>query len=463
MKSKTELFRDAPVLRAVLSLALPSIAGQVILVIYNIADTLFVSFSGSDEMITAVTVCMPAFMFLSAISNLFGVGGASVISRALGANLREKAKQVSAFAIWGCISVTALYCLSARLFLHRFVDLLGGSAPIVHENACAYLKAAVVAGGLGAALSTLMSHLLRAEGYSIHASVGIAIGGILNICLDPLFMFVILKPGNEALGAAVATALSNYVALGYYGVLLHRKKDKIVISLSPCKEMVESGIPKAVFLVGIPACLMTMCENISYAVLEKLMVSAGTAAQAGVGVAKKVNMLAHCIVRGMSQGVLPLIGYNYSSGNRRRMRKIITCSGTISVGLSLFCMAICLLFAKPLIGIFIRPTALSHQYGVSFLKILCIGAPFSAFAYTVISFFQATGQGIKSLVLALLRKGILDIPLMFLLHSIYPVFGIVWATPLADFICCITAASLFFRWIALHGHGEKAPKSFEHF
>ena len=119
MKSKTELFRDAPVLRAVLSLALPSIAGQVILVIYNIADTLFVSFSGSDEMITTVTVCMPAFMFLSAISNLFGVGGASVISRALGANLREKAKQVAAFAIWGCISVTALYCLSARLFLHR--------------------------------------------------------------------------------------------------------------------------------------------------------------------------------------------------------------------------------------------------------------------------------------------------------------------------------------------------------
>ncbi|MBQ8074625.1 MAG: hypothetical protein IJ237_01440 [Oscillospiraceae bacterium] len=460
MKSRRELFENAPVLNAVLVLAIPSMIGQVILVIYNIADTLFVSFSNSDEMITAVTVCMPAFMFLSAISNLFGVGGASVISRALGSRLKEKAKQVSAFSLWGCIVVTVLYCLGALAFLPQFVNLLGGSAPIVHENACAYLKVAVVFGGLGAALSTLMAHLLRSEGYSVQASIGIAIGGLLNICLDPLFMFVLLKPGNEALGAAIATALSNYVALAYYAVLLRIRKKEIVMGLIPNLKMLGDGIPKAVFFVGIPACLMTLCENISYAVLEKLMVSAGTAAQAGVGVAKKVNMLAHCIVRGMAQGVLPLIGYNYSSGNRRRMRKIVTCSGAISVGLSLLCMIICLLFAGHLIGIFIRPDAASHRFGVAFLKIFCIGAPFSAFAYTVISFFQATGQGVKSLILALLRKGFLDIPLMFLLHSLYRVYGIVWATPLADFICCVTAAVLFFRWIAAHGHGEKAPKGF---
>ena len=171
MKSKKQLFEEAPVLNAVLSLALPSIMGQVILVIYNIADTLFVSFSGSDEMITAVTVCMPAFMFLSAISNLFGVGGASVISRALGSNRKEKAKQVSAFSIWGCIVVTVLYCSFAGLFLSLFVDLLGGSAPGVHENACAYLKVAVVAGGLGAALSTLMAHLLRTGGSSCNSDI----------------------------------------------------------------------------------------------------------------------------------------------------------------------------------------------------------------------------------------------------------------------------------------------------
>lgn len=460
MKTKKELFEKSPVLNAVLALALPSMIGQVILVIYNIADTLFVSFSGSDEMITAVTVCMPAFMFLSAISNLFGVGGASVISRALGSELKEKAKQVSAFALWGCLSATGLYCLGALIFLPQFVNLLGGSAPIVHENACVYLKVAVAAGGLGASLSTLMAHLLRSEGYSLQASIGIAIGGILNICLDPLFMFVLLEPGNEALGAAIATALSNYVALIYYSVLLRIRKEEIIMGLIPTRQMFGDGIPKAVFSVGIPACLMTLCENISYAVLEKLMVSAGTAAQAGVGVAKKVNMLAHCIVRGMSQGVLPLIGYNYSSGNRRRMRKIVTCSGAISVSLSLLCMIACLLFSKQLIGVFIHPDAASHQYGTSFLKIFCVGAPFSAFAYTVISFFQATGQGLKSMLLALLRKGILDIPLMVLLHSLYPVYGIVWATPLADFFCSMTAAVLFFRWIAKHGHGEKAPKGF---
>ena len=294
----------------------------------------------------------------------------------------------------------------------------------------------------------------------MHASIGIAIGGVLNICLDPLFMFVLLKPGNEALGAAVATAISNAIAVAYYAILLRAKKDSLVIGLKPGKRMLEDNIPKSVLVVGIPACLMTLCENISYAVLEKLMVAAGTAAQAGVGVAKKVNMLAHCIVRGMSQGVLPLIGYNYSSGNRRRMRKIVTCAGSISVSLSVLCMAACLLFAKYLIGIFIQPPSSSHDYGVAFLKIFCIGAPFSAFAYTVISFFQATGQASKSLILALMRKGILDIPLMFLLNAAYPVYGIVWATPLADILCCLTAAVLFIQWIEAHGHGIKEPKAF---
>jgi len=185
-------------------------------------------------------------------------------------------------------------------------------------------------------------------------------------------MFVLLRPGNEALGAAVATAISNAIAVAYYAILLRAKKDSLVIGLKPCRRMLEDNIPKSVLVVGIPACLMTLCENISYAVLEKLMVAAGTAAQAGVGVAKKVNMLAHCIVRGMSQGVLPLIGYNYSSGNRRRMRKIVTCAGSISVALSVLCMAACLLFAKYLIGIFIQPPSSSHDYGIAFLKI-CSG------------------------------------------------------------------------------------------
>lgn len=440
---KQELFENASVPRAILNLAIPSVVGQIILVIYNMADTLFIGMTGSDAMITAVTVCMPAFMFLSAISNLFGVGGASVISRALGVKDSERARQTSAFAIWGCILTALIYSLAAWVFLDYFVDLLGGSNAEIHEHACTYLTVTVVIGGAVTAMNTLLAHLIRAEGASFQASVGIAIGGILNIGLDPLFMFVLLEPGNEALGAAIATALSNLAALIYFIVLIWKKRNIFCLRVVPSVKMFQNRIPRNVISVGLPACLMTLCENISYAILDNLMVSAGIAAQAGVGVAKKVNMLAHSIVRGMAQGVLPLIGYNYASGNRKRMKSVVYLSGGMSVMISVLCMTISLTMSRQLIELFIRNSSESVVYGATFLRILCIGAPFSACAYTIISFFQATGCGGKSLVLALLRKGVLDIPLMFIMNQIIPIFGIVSATPIADVLCCVTALGLF--------------------
>lgn len=454
MTNKKDLFENRSVLSAVISIALPSVMGQIILVIYNMADTLFVGMTGSDAMITAVTVCMPAFMFLSAISNLFGVGASSVISRALGRDNPDRAKMASDFAFWGCLSAAAVYCLGVLALMGPFVNALGGSDPLVHKNAVDYMVVAVVLGGLPTAISTMLSHIIRSLGYSAHASAGIIIGGLVNIGLDPLFMFVLLPPGNEAKGAAIATALSNLAALGYYIIILQLKRKKFAISVRPARAMLQDNIPHDVFLVGIPACLMTLCENVSYAVLDNLMSASGTAAQAGVGVAKKINMFAHCFVRGMSQGVLPLIGYNYASGNRQRMKSVIYTSLSISLGISLLCTLCFTVFSRPLVGLFIRTASESLEYGSRFLKILCIGAPFSSFAYTVISFFQATGRGGKSLILALMRKGILDIPMMFVLNVFFPTYGIVAATPATDIVCSVTAIVLFCVFIRRHGENK---------
>ena len=288
----------------------------------------------------------------------------------------------------------------------------------------------------------------------MQASIGIMLGGILNMALDPLFMFVILPRGNEVVGAALATMLSNVAALIYFIIIIVKNRRVLVLSAKPEAAMFRDKIPSAVISIGIPACLMTLCENISYAILDNLMSLAGTAQQAGIGVAKKVNMLAHCIVRGMSQGVLPLIGYNFASGNKKRMRKTFYISAGTSIVISALCMTACLLFAREFIGVFIPEASESHEWGNRFLRILCIGAPFSAWAYAVISFFQATGHGVKSLVLALLRKGVLDIPLMFILNSVNPTYGIVWATPIADILCSICAAVLFTVFIKKHGHSK---------
>ena len=441
------VFTEYPVLRAVLALAIPTVISQVILVIYNMADTFFIGLAGSDAMITAVTVCMPAFMFLSAISNLFGVGGASVIARALGADAPKRARSTASFAFWGCVALALAYALGALALIHPFIDALGGSDPRVHGEACRYLRWTVVVGGLPTALNALLGHLVRSEGRSVHAGFGIALGGVLNIALDPLFMFVLLKPGNEVAGAAIATFLSNLIAALYFLAVIWRNRQRSVLSLRPTRRALEDGIPGDVLATGLPACLMTLCENVSYAVLDNLMSLSGMVMQAGIGVAKKVNMLAHCMARGMAQGVLPLIGYNYAARNYRRMKSAVLLSASISVALATACMAVCLLFSRGLIGVFIQHDSPSVDYGAHFLRILCLGGPFSACAYAFISFFQAAGQSLKSFLLAILRKGLLDIPLMFLLLRPFPIYGIVWATPIADIACCGVSVALFTRFL----------------
>lgn len=443
------LFESSSIPRAIGRLALPTVIGQAILVIYNMADTFFIGLTGSDAMVTAVTVCIPAFMFLSAISNLFGVGGSSVISRALGARQTDRARKTAAFSFWGCLLTTLLYAAGAYLLLDPFIDALGGSNAVVHAQARGYLIVTVVIGGLFTSIGALLGHLVRSEGRSMQASVGIVLGGVLNIALDPLFMFVLLPRGQEILGAALATALSNLISALYFAALLVRHSRGSVISVRPGRAMLAGGIPAAVLSCGLPACVMTLFENISYAVLDHLMALNGVALQAGIGVAKKVNMLAHSIVRGMAQGVLPLISYNYASGNHRRMRHAALLSMGISVALATVCMAVSLAFSEQLIELFIPHGTASVQCGARFLRILCIGGPFSACAYAIISFFQAVGCGMRSFVLAILRKGLLDIPLMFLLRAVSPVYGIVWATPIADIVCSAASVVLFSAF--LHG------------
>lgn len=440
-----EVFERMPVARAVATLALPTVISQIILVIYNVADTYFVGQRGDAGMVAAVTLCMPAFMFLTAIANLFGVGGASLISRALGAGQEERARAASAFAFWGCLAVTFFYSLATLLFGEAFSRLLGAdeqTLPYVRQ----YLFFVVTLGGLPAALSSVLAHLVRSEGRAGEASFGMSLGGLLNIALDPLCIFFLFPRGKEVMAVAVATMASNLIAAAYFLFAMWRQRKSSLLSLCPAQPMLQDGIPGEVLTVGLPACLMTFLENLSYVILDNLMAAVGAAALAGIGIAKKLNMLAHSIVRGMSQGTMPLIGYNYASGNHRRMKRSILTTGTSSVCFALLCMASMLLFGRQMTALFIQDPE-TTRYGAAFLHILSLGAPLSACAYTFITFFEATGHKDRALLLAVLRKGALDIPLMYLLRLLIPVYGIVWATPAADCAACVVSVVLFVRFI----------------
>lgn len=458
ISERRELFERTPVLKAILKVSLPSIFSQIIIVLYNMADTLYIGLSESDVMLTAVSICAPIFTILTAISNLFGIGASSLMARFLGKHDHANAKKTTAFAFWGCLTSTIIYCLLVLALMRPLINVIGGSHPEVFEHARKYLITTVVCGGLFTTLSSFFAHLIRAEGKSLEATMGLMLGGLLNIALDPFFMFVVFPRGEEVFAAGFASALSNVISLAYYVIILGRtKKDKRIVTITPSKAMFDKDIMRQVLLIGTPACLMTLCENISFAVLDGLMYSYGTAAQAGLGVSKKVNMLAHSMVRGMAQGVLPLIAYNYGSGKRKRMKKIVYTSTSMSLLMACICTLINCLCAKTLISFFIRTGGESVEFGATFLMILSIGAPFSAVAYSVISFFQAVNKPFRSTLLALMRKGILDIPLMFILNVAIATKGngLVYATPIADIACCLVAIGLFTYYLHYHSHDRE--------
>lgn len=455
-----ELFEETPILKALLRLAIPTVMGQIILVIYNMADTFFISLTNSNVKITAVTVCMPAFMFLTAVSNLFGIGGSSVISRALGKMNTDRARYTSAFSFWGCVLAASVYVLLILSFIDPVVNFLGGSYhKEVHSLARTYIIITIVIGGLFTSMNVLMSHLIRSVGMAIYASTGVILGGVLNILLDPLFMFVIMPEGYEVQGAAAATAISNFISFLFFLIvfLAHSRKGTPV-SMKLTKESFKWEIPKKVLSAGLPACVMTFAENLSYAILDNLLSVSGTAVQAGIGVAKKINMLSHSIVRGITQGALPLIGYNYSAGKRLRTRNIVRTVGFLSTAVAGLATLLMLFFARFVVGLFLKSGDPAMDYGVLFLRILCIGAPFSALAYTFISFFQAVGHGGQSLLLALLRKGILDIPMMLILINFFSFYGPVYATPVVDIICSVVAVILFCSFSSRHLSKNKNRK-----
>ena len=265
-----EIFENKPVFQAVLKLALPTIAGQIILVLYNMADTYFIGLTHSDAKLSALTVCMPAFMILSAISNLFGVGGSATISRALGKNQPKRATDASCFAVWGCLITTLLYSLLVWINIDFFVNMLGGIHPETHEMAKIYLRYTVILGGIFTSLGTLFSHLVRSEGRSMEAGIGVMAGGILNIILDPLFMFVILPEGNETMGAGLATMLSNLATFTYLLIVMFHNRKQSVLSVRFPGFHLESKVVASVIAIGMPACVMTLFENVSYAVLDNL-------------------------------------------------------------------------------------------------------------------------------------------------------------------------------------------------
>ena len=434
----TELFERTPIRRAVLALAVPTVISQLITVVYNVADTFFIGQLGDPAQVAAATLAMPPFILLTGIANLFGIGGASLVSRSLGTGDANKARQCASFSLWTGAAVALLYGLVMMLFRPFILPAIGAGED-TFDALYHYVFWTITVGAVPTVLSAEMAHLIRAEGYSKQASFGISMGGVLNILLDPLFIFG-LRLG--IIGAAMATMLSNVAAMGYFLLLLRRRRETSIISFHPRHYTLRQRIPAEILLVGFPSFVMNGMSILSNVVLNRLVAAYASVAIAGMGIAKKIDMVAFAIAGGMTQGVLPLIGYNYASKNTARMRAAIRTALVYS--LSIACLGAVLLFtcAAPVSRLFIDDDA-TVAFGQHFLRVICLTCPTVSVTFMVITVFQATGQKLQPTILSLLRKGGLDVPFMFLMNALLGVGGVAWATPIADLLAMLIALALF--------------------
>ena len=441
MDENKELFETMPVAKALTKMAIPTIISQLITMIYNLADTYFIGRTNNPYMVAAASLSYVLFFILTALSNLFGVGGGSQISRLLGQKRYEETKKVCSFSFYGTICVSLLYSLSCLFFMDPLLRLLGATDNTIAYS-CQYTLWVIVVGGVPSCLSMTMAHLLRSEGYARYASYGLSGGGILNMILDPLFMFVIMQPGQEVMGAALATMLSNCVSLVYFAFMFLRLRKDTVLCLSPNMMVPGKASIRAVFAVGVPSAIGSLMACLSNTVVNKLSSGYNDFAVAAMGIVKKIDMLPMNVGMGLCQAMVPMVAYNYSTRNYRRMRSFTNAARISGVVFAGICIVVMELFAPQVIALFINDGD-TVGYGVDFLRINVLATPLMICNFQMSYTFQAMGKGAESLLLTSCRQGIINIPLLFLMNWVAGLYGIIWTQLLADSITVVISFAFY--------------------
>lgn len=434
-KQSLEVFSTMPIPQAIFKNAVPSIVAMLMVLIYNLADTFFIGQTHDPMQVAAIALASQIFVFYSALGTVFGIGGTSVISRALGAGNNEYAKKVSSFCMWGSITVGLFFSILMWLFMNPLLSLLGAN-----QETWSFTKdylMIVAASGPFVVINGCYSNVLRAEGQSTKAMLGQLWGNLTNVVLDPIFISLLHM---NTKGAAIATVIGNLVGTGYY--ILYFCRGKSILSISIRDFSMKNKICSSVLGIGIPASLNTLFITISHIVLNKMMTGYGNLQLAGVGVATNLMKISGLVCIGFGQGIQPLVGYTFGAGNYARCKKIIRLSTAIGFVLSIVLCLLSYIFINPLVGAFLSdPDAFG--YGVAFSKVMLSTSFLYGIFYLLTNVLQGFGEATASLIVNISRQGIIYIPALFIMRQLLGMDGLVWTQPVADVLAVILVIILF--------------------
>lgn len=442
MLKNIDVFEKDPVPLAVFKLALPTVLSMIVSVFYNMVDTFFVGRTGDPNQVAAVSVATPVFLFFMAAGNIFGIGGSSFLSRALGEKKYDKAKNISSFCLYAGILVGIIGMILLFVFMKEILEAVGTSGntfPYARE----YLSW-IAYGGVAIVVSTAFINLIRGEGASQSAMKGIMAGTIANIILDPIFILDsfcgISCFGMGVAGAAIATVIGNLVSIAVF--FAHVMSKNSVLTLNPRYFTVRNGILGGVFLIGLPASLTGILMSLSNIITNKFLVSYGDVNVAGMGIAMKANMLVIFVQLGIAMGTQPLIGYSFGAKNFTRLKSVMKFAMLCNITAGISLTAVYFALTQQIVNVFINDTMVIEA-GIRMLRALMVSSPVIGILFVFNFSFQAMGKAIPSLALAVSRQGFVFLPAIILLDTFFGLEGIVLAQPIADYVSILIALCMF--------------------
>ena len=439
-----KVFEEYSVKKAVLALGIPCMLSMLVTVIYNMADTAFVGQTGDPNMVAAVSLAMPIFSLFIALGSAFGVGASSIIARALGVKDFKKVKEISSFALYASIIASVAFMAVMYIFMDNICRGLGAS-DATFQLTKDYLSV-LSAGTIAVVVQNTLANTVRAEGAAKEATIGLVMGTVVNIILDPI---MISGWGWGVVGAAIATIIGCTCSCIYY-IAYFLKSKKTCLSIAPKNCRLTAANFGGVISVGMPAAMNSILMSISTILLNNVLASHGDLYVTGMGIATKTNMMVALLQLGIAMGVQPLIGYCYSSRKWLRMKKSINfaCVCTVVIGVILTVMYE--LFAGNVVTIFMPDNKEVLEITERFVRTLAISGPIMGIGMVIQSAFQAWGKPKQAFTLSICRQGFAFIAVLFIGNAIAGVAGVAFSQPIADIICMILSVILQTAFIKNH-------------
>ena len=436
---KMELLGSTSIPKALLAMGIPTMIGMLVNAFYNLVDAYFVGGLGESQM-GAISVVYPLGQVVVGLGLLFGNGAASYISRLLGRGDKENADKVASTALYSSVSVGAVIIIFSMVFLHPILKLLGATDSIL-PYAATYAGIYIVS-CIFNVFNVTMNNIVTSEGAAKTTMCALLTGAVLNIALDPLFIYVF---DLGVAGAAIATAISQVVSTCVYLTYIFRKKSVFHFRVKDCTYTKETM--SEIFKIGIPTLVFQILTSVSISLINNAAGDYGDSAIAGMGVVTRLISMGSLSVFGFIKGFQPIAGYSYGAKKFDRLREAIKTSILWSTAFCVIFGVILVLFPTSIVSQFTKGDAEMIRIGAASLRANGISIMLFGFYTVYSSLFLALGKGREGFILGACRQGICFIPVILLLPMVWGLNGIMYAQPIADMLSAVITV---FMAIPLH-------------